>query len=161
MNTNQGLDICPINALEFQECATNETTISGSVISGQAYDFSASATEPFWALGYAFLGNGYPNIVNMQQAFLYSTLQLYPPTITVINSNTVQFNDFYNTPSGYVQTQWQVALDHTDKKIIVQNLMTKLPQQSAFRACSEILVNYWKTTLFIYSEPPTTIFLPF
>jgi len=158
---NTGLDICPIGFLGFGECASNETTIYGSIISGQAYDFSASATEPFWALGYAFLGNGYPHLVNMQQAFLYSTLQLYPPTITVINSNTVQFKDFYNTSSGYVQTQWEVCLDHANKKVIVQNLMTKLPQQLSFRACSEILVNYWKATLFIYSEAPTTIFLPF
>jgi len=161
MNTNNGLDVCPIPVLGFRECPSNETTVSGTILSGQVYDFSAAAITSFWALGFAFLGNGYPNVVNMQQAFLYSTLQLYPPNLTVINSNTVQFTDYYNTPSGYVQTQWQVVLDHTAKKIYIQNLMTKLPQQTAFRACSEIFVNYWAAKFFTYTEPPNTIYLPF
>lgn len=154
-----GLNICVPNGLGFIECPTNETTITGNILSGQAYDFTPAVTGSFWALGFSFLGNSYPFAINFQQAFLFSTLQLY--NCTQINANTVQFTDSYETPNGLVQTQFQVILDHAAKKVYVQNLFTKLPQQSGFRACSEILLNYWEIRLFNYNESPIVIKLPY
>ena len=158
---NKGLDICPTNALGFIECPSGTNFLTGSVLIAQTYDFSAAISEPYWALAFGSLGNAYPNVVTIEEALFYASLQVYPTNLPTVNSTTAQFSDQYQTPSGLVQTQWQVAFDHSAKTITVQNLMTKLPQSSSFQRCTEILLAYWKMTALNYASPPSQITLPF
>lgn len=159
--TYPALDICRTNALGFVECPTNTSKLTGNVLIAQTYDFSPAVTEPFWALGFSSLGNQYPYAVNIQQAFFYNNLQVYPSDLPQLNATTVQFGDSYKTPSGIVQTKWTIKFDHVAKTITVGNLMTKLPQSSSYRACSEILLSFWKANVFNYSVSPETILLPY
>ena len=97
--------------------------------------------------------------INVQQAYFYNSLRLL--NCSQVNSTTAQMADSYNTPSGLVLTQFQVAFDISAKTITLGNLLTQLPQQSAFRACAEILVAYWRVTVFNYPVQPTEILLPY
>jgi hypothetical protein len=117
--------------------------------------------EPFWALGFSSLGNQYPYAVNIEQAFFFTNLQVYPSDLPQIDSVTVQFSDEYATPSGLVQTMWTIAFNHSAKTITVGNLMTKLPQGGGFRASTEILLSFFKFNVFSYAVSPATIILPY
>lgn len=288
-----GLDICPLPALGYTECPSDNYSLTGNIIVGQTYDFSPALTAPFWALGFEFLGYAFTssNFVNLfgtnstpspqpvdssgniliedtienlaysltapnsvltlstspgqgtgnapfdifgnpliydpinlvqysltspdgiltlstslgvgtivghydgagniqiydqlnalwysltapngvltlsgsfrhgiivEQAFFFNSLRLY--NCSAVDSVTAQMNDSYETPSGLVQTQFQVVFNHAAKTITLTNLKTQLPQQNVPRACTEILVAYFRATLFNYSSSPTAIQLPY
>lgn len=157
----QGLDVCPISPLGFTECSTDNYQITGNVLVAQIYDFTAAITEPYWALGFSSLGNAYPNSVVVEQAFYFDNTQVYPSDLPLISATKVQFSDEYQTPSGLVQTTWTVTINHASKTITIGDLMTKLPQESAFRACTEILLAFYKMNAFNYPVAPTMIALPY
>lgn len=154
------IDLCPINALGFVECPTGNSKITGNILVAQTYDFSGSINEPFWALGFSSLGNQYPYAVNIEQAFFFTNLQVYPSDLPQLSATEVQFNDEYATPDGLVQTMWTVVFNHSAKIVTVGNLMTKLPGGS-FRASTEILLAFYKVNVFNYSVAPATILLPY
>lgn len=156
-----GLNICPISPLGFVECSTDDYALRGTILVAQTYDFTAAITEPYWALGFSSLGNSYPNLTNIEQAFYYNNLQVYPSDLPILNSTTVQFSDEYQTPTGLVKTRWQISFDPTNKLITIGNLLTKLPQDNAFRSCTEILLAFWKCNAFSFAVPPATILLPY
>lgn len=158
---NNGIDICPISVLGFIECPTDNYQISGDTLIAQTYDFTSAINNPYWTLGFASLGNAYPYAVNVQQALFLNSLQVYPTNLPQIDAVTAQFFDQYETTSGLVQTKWQIAFNHAAKTIAIQNLFTKLPQMSSYRACSEILLSYWKMNIFTYAQPPSSITLPY
>lgn len=155
------LDICVPGALDFVECSTDNSKVTGSILVAGTTDFTGAINELYWALGFSSLGNQYPYQTNIEQAFFFTGLQVYPSDLPQLSATKVQFNDSYSTSSGLVQTMWTVNFDHANKKITVSDLMAKLPQQSAFRACSEILLNFWRLDSFSYAVPPATILLPY
>jgi hypothetical protein len=155
------LDICVPSALGFVECPLGHTKFTGNILTAGANNFSAAIPDPYWALGFSSLGNSYPFQTNIEQAYFYTTLQVFPTDLPQLSSTKVQFNDAYATPSGLVQTKWTINFDHANKIITVSDLMTKLPSQSGFRACSEIYLNFWRLDSFSYVVPPQTILLPY
>lgn len=159
-NTHE-LDVCPINALGFTECSTDTYQINGTILVAQTYDFTAAITEPYWALGFSSLGNAYPNSVLVEQAFYFDGMKVYPSNLPLLSSTKVQFSDEYQTPSGLVQTMWTITINHAAKTFIVGDLMTKLPQETSFRACTEILLAFYKLNAFNYPVAPTMIALPY
>ena len=153
--------MCVPNGLGFIECPTEQSKLTGTVLAAGTYDFSGAIDQPFWALGFSSLGNAYPYATNIEQAYFYSSLQVYPSDLPQLSSTKVQFNDEYATPSGLVQTKWTINFNHASKLITVSDLMTKLPQQSGFRACVEILLGFWRLDAFSYPVAPATILLPY
>lgn len=145
--------------LGFQECSNDTFSATGRILVGQTINFAPALVEPFWALGFEFMGRSFPNSANAQQAFFYTSLQLL--NCSEVNSTTAQCSDSYMTPSGLVQTQFQVVFNHASQQITLTNLMTKLPQNSTFLPCTEILVNFWRAVLFNYAEASQEILLPF
>ena len=105
----------------------------------------------------------YPFQPKAQQAFILQgqALKVWPSNVDAISANQVQFSDCYETPEGKVQTQWQVELDLTTKKITVQPIQIKRPGYSTFVNCPEIRVAFWKATLFTYDTFPTETQMPF
>jgi hypothetical protein len=178
-NQSQGLNLCPIPVLGYRECDTSIYSFEGAILSGKTWDFTPAINQPYWALGFEFLGRQYaqlglgktnnyfdgvsaptnPPAINAQQALFFQTLQLY--NCTAVNSTTAQMTDSYNTPSGIVQTEFQVAFNISAKTITIQNLMTKLPQQSSFRACNEVLLSQWKAFLIQFAVVPGSISIPY
>jgi hypothetical protein len=169
----QGLNVCPIPVLGFEECPTNDYGFTGKVLSGNTWNFGPAITQPYWALGFEMLGKQYDQLrlnrkrevlqtnlgINAQQAIFFSTLLLY--NATQVNSTTAQFTDAYETESGLVETQFQVAFNLSAMTITVQNLFTQLPQGGGMRACNEVLTSFWKAFVLNFSSPPTQIQIPY
>lgn len=154
-----GLDVCPIPLLGFQDCPTDNYSVTGKALWGQVIDFTPSVVQPYWALGFEFMTNAYPNKVYVEQAFYFSSLQLY--RCSQVDTVTAQMNDSYLTSEGLVQTAFQIKFDQPNKKIYIQNLTTQLPQQSAPRGCAEILTRFWRATVFNFAALPGAITLPY
>lgn len=154
------LDICPPNPLAFTPCDTNHWKTTGAILTAGTVDFSGAINQPYWALGFSSLGNAYPHQTNIEQAYYFTSLQTYPSDLPQLSATEVQFNDEYQTPSGLVKTFWTITFDSVNKKITVGNLMTQLPGQ-ALKACTEILLAFWRLDSFAFPVPPAVILLPY
>lgn len=176
---NTGLAVCPTSVLGYTEASTDQYSFSGKILSGQTWDFTPVINQPYWALGFEMLGKQYdllglqcpeqyfagvtPNAnvpsINAQQALYYTSLRVY--NCAILNSTTAQMSDVYATPTGIVKTQWTVGFNHSAKMITVSNLMTQLPQGGGFRACTEVLLAFWRPFIVQFPEAVAQVNIPY
>jgi len=154
------LDVCNPSPFAPTQCDTNHWKTTGTILTAGTVDFSGAINQPYWALGFSSLGNAYPYQTNIEQAYYFTSLQVYPSDLPQLSATKAQFNDEYSTPSGLVKTFWTIAFDPTNKKIMISDLMTQLPGQSV-KACTEILLAFWRLDSFAFNVPPQAILLPY